>query len=248
MKACANLGTMFADLPMDERFGAARSAGFQGVEIPFPYDHPVPTILDRLAQNDLSFVMLTCPPPNYTGAERGFAAVPGQEARFRTDFKRTCRYAKALGCQHIHVMAGAVRGPDARACFLANLRWALAEAPQQSLTIEPMCQEDVPGYYLNDIGKAADIVREIGNPQLGLQFDVHHVHQIHGDVAAQWAAVADLVTHIQLSQSPMRAAPDQRGDVDIAGFLKVVKSSGYRGWISGEYLAAPTDKGHLFWV
>lgn len=248
MKACANLSTMFADIPFDERFGAARSAGFQGVEIPFPYDQAVPQMLDRLGQNDLKFVMLTCPPPNYTGSERGFAAMPGQEDRFRRDFKRTIRYAKALGVQHVHVMSGAVRGPEARVALIANLRWALEEAPQQSLTIEPMCHEDVPGYYLNDMAKAAGIVSEIDDPRLGLQFDVHHVQQIHGDVLAQWAAVAPQVTHIQLAQSPMRAAPDKPGEVDIKAFLKAVKASGYRGWISGEYMADPRDKGHLFWL
>lgn len=248
MKACANLGTMFADLPMDERFGAARIAGFQGIEISFPYDHAVPGLLARLAQNDLKFVMLTCPPPNYTGAERGFAAMPGQEDRFRRDFKRTLRYAKALGVVHLHVMAGAVRGPEAREILIANLRWALTEAPGQSLTIEPMCHEDVPGYYLNDAMKAAEIVSEIGDPRLGLQFDVHHVHQMHGDVIAIWEAVAPQVTHIQLSQSPTRVAPDKPGDVDVKAFLKAVKSSSYRGWISGEYMADLNDTGHLFWV
>jgi hydroxypyruvate isomerase len=35
-KACANLTLLFAELPMTERFGAARSAGFDTVEILFP--------------------------------------------------------------------------------------------------------------------------------------------------------------------------------------------------------------------
>ena len=64
MKLCANLSTMFAELPFIERFGAARSAGFEGVEIPFPYDVAVPDILDMLARNALDIVMIACPPPN----------------------------------------------------------------------------------------------------------------------------------------------------------------------------------------
>lgn len=248
MKACANLSTLFNDLPFDERFAAARITGFQFVEIPFPYDHAVPDILARLGQNDLKMIMITCPPPNYTGAERGFAAVPGLEERFRRDFTRTMRYAKALGVRHVHVMAGAVKGPEAREVFVANLRWALNHAPDQSLTIEPMCQEEVPGYYLNNALKAAEIVTEIGSDHLGLQFDVHHIQQMHGDVIAVWDQVGPQVTHIQLAQSPHRASPDQDGDVDVREFLKAVKSSNYKGWISGEYMAGMKDDAHLFWV
>ena len=105
MKVCANVNVMFADLPFMERFAVAKAAGFDGIEIPFPYDHPVPEILAALALHDLKMVMIACPPPNYTGADRGFAALPGAENRFRRDFKRTIRYAKALGTEHVHVMS-----------------------------------------------------------------------------------------------------------------------------------------------
>ena len=248
MKACANVNVMFADLPFLERFGAARSAGFSGVEVPFPYDHPVPDILGMLGRNDLSLVMITCPPPNYTGAERGFAAIPGAEARFRRDFKRTLRYAKALGVQHVHIMSGVVRGPEARETFVANLRWALEEAPGQSLTIEPMCQDDVPGYYLNNVMKAFNIVAEINSSCLGLQFDTHHVQRIHEDVLGTWADVAGRVRHVQLAQSPSRVSPEHGGEIDIPAFLAALKAAHYKGWVAGEYIAGPEDRAHLFWL
>ena len=34
---CANLSMLFTELPLLERFGVARAAGFEGVEILFPY-------------------------------------------------------------------------------------------------------------------------------------------------------------------------------------------------------------------
>ena len=75
----------------------------------FPYDVAVPDMLDMLARNDLPLALINCPPPNYTGGARGFAAVVG--SRFQQDFKRALRYAKALGAQHLHIMAGVPRGP-----------------------------------------------------------------------------------------------------------------------------------------
>lgn len=231
-----------------ERFGAARSAGFEAVEVLFPYNHPVPDMLDMLGRNELSLIMMTCPPPNYTGGDRGFAAMPGREKRFQQDFRRTLRYARALGARHIHIMAGTGKGPDALATFLENLRWAADFAETQSLTIEPMSSETVPGYFLNDCIQAIEIIKEVGAPNLGLQFDTCHVQQIHGDVGAIWTKVKDHVTHVQLAQSPGRQSPDASGEIDLKGFVKQIVKDGYKGWIAGEYVPDGITENSLNWA
>lgn len=55
-KYCANLSMLFTEFPFLERFGAARSAGFKAVEVMFPYDHPVPDMLDMLGRDRKSVV------------------------------------------------------------------------------------------------------------------------------------------------------------------------------------------------
>lgn len=247
-KFCANISTLFSEFPFLERFGAARSAGFDAVEVAFPYDHAVPDMLDMLGRNELSLAMITCPPPNYTGGERGFAAVPGQSARFQQDFRRTQRYAKALGATHIHVMAGVSNGPVALDAFLGNLRWATEHAAHQSLTIEPMSESAVPGYFLNDCIQAVEIIKEVGAPNLGLQFDTCHVQQIHGGVAEIWPMVKDYVTHVQIAQSPGRKSPDQAGLIDLQAFVKCIVKEGYKGWIAGEYVPDGMTRNQLAWV
>ena len=248
MKSSANVDLMFTDLPFLDRLDAARAAGFAGVEVPSPYDVLAPELMRALALADLKLVLIACPPPNYAGTARGFAAIPGGEARFRTDFKRTLRYARALGVVHINIMAGAARGPDAREVLIANLRWALAEAPGQSLLIEPRCPQDAPDQYLNSVRKAYDIASDIDSPDLGILFDVHHVHEITQDVGAAWDQFGDRVSHVQIAQSPARKAPDEAGDVDIAAFLSALRTSGYKGWVGGDYPSDSRRESHLFWV
>ena len=63
----ANLSWLFPELPFMERFRAAKEAGFDAVEVLFPYDHPTQDIRDQLVWNDLAFVLMNCPPPNATG-------------------------------------------------------------------------------------------------------------------------------------------------------------------------------------
>ena len=54
MKLCANLTVIFTELPLKERFAAAKLAGFSGVEVLFPYDDPVPEIVDQILVDEKS--------------------------------------------------------------------------------------------------------------------------------------------------------------------------------------------------
>jgi hydroxypyruvate isomerase len=247
MKVAANLTLLFNELPMMERFAAAKLAGFSGVEILFPYDEPVPEMVDQLSRQGLKMALLNCPPPNYTGGVRGFAAVPGGAARFQQDFKRALRYAKALGAQHIHIMAGVAEGDEARATFIDNLTWAAETAPKQSLTIEPLNQGDMPGYFLSDFYLARDVINAVGAQNLGLQFDTYHAGIIHGDVMQVWADVKALVTHIQLGQTPNRTEPS-KSEINFPTFFSQVKADGYDGWLSAEYHPSQPTVSTLGWM
>ncbi|MBI1417633.1 MAG: TIM barrel protein [Limimaricola sp.] len=244
---CANLTMLFTERPLLERFAAARAAGFDTVEILFPYDDVASDILDRLAQNELTLALINCPPPNYTGGARGFAAVPGGEERFRHDFRRAARYAKALGARHLHVMAGAAESVAARDTFIANLRWAASHAPHQSLTIEPINRVDMPGYFLSDYDLACDVLDAVAAPNLHLQFDTYHAHRITGDVLATWARVAPRVAHVQIGGFPGRNEP-VGGEIDHPAFFAALRAAGYRGWVSGEYTPAGRTEDGLHWL
>ena len=239
---CANLSLLFTELPFLERFGAARAAGFEAVEVLFPYDDPAPQILDRLDAARLPLVLINCPPPNYSGGPRGFAAVPGGEGRFRTDFRRAARYAATLGAKHLHVMAGVADGPEARAVFARNLAWAAEAAPGLSLTIEPINHHDMPGYFLSEYDLAIEVLEEVAAPNLRLQFDAYHAHRITGDVLATWARVREHVVHVQV------AAYEGRHEPDDPAFLRRLDADGYQGWVSGEYVPRGRTEDGLGWM
>jgi len=245
MKPCANLTLLFNELPVMQRFGAAKEAGFDFVEILFPYDVPVQDVVRELTIHDLKMVLINCPPPNYTGGAPGWAAVPG--SRFQSDFKRALRYAQALKATHLHIMAGEAEGADARACFVENLRWAADQAPDQSLTIEPLNPDDKPGYFLNDFGLAMEIVAAVDRPNVRIQYDTYHAQKIHGDAAKVWDDVKTHSVHVQVGQTPKRGEPD-KGQIDFPALFATMKSDGYAGWISGEYIPAKRTEDGLGWL
>lgn len=243
----ANLSWLFPELPFMERFRAARAAGFDAVEVLFPYDHPTQEIRDALVWNDLTFVLMNCPPPNATGGPQGFAAIPGLQDRFRRDFERTLRFAQVLRPRHIHIMAGAADGPEAEAAFIENLRWAAARAPRQSLTIEPINRHDMPGYFLSDYATAARVLDAVAVPHLALQFDAYHAHRITGDVLGTWSAHGHRAVHVQIAGFPGRHEP-LGGEIDYPAFLTRLDAEGYRGWVSAEYAPSGTTAEGLGWM
>ncbi|MDP5085071.1 MAG: TIM barrel protein [Yoonia sp.] len=246
-KFCANLTWLFTELPFLERFEAAKEAGFDGVEVLFPYDVNAQDIVNARARHDLQMVLINCPPPNYTGGAQGFAAVPGVEERFQKDFMRALRYAQTLGAKHLHIMSGVAEGALAKETFIRNLRWAAAQAPKQSLTIEPINNETMPGYFLNDFDLGREIVMMIGAPNLRLQFDAFHAAKITGDVWGTWEAVRDITAHVQVAQMPDRGEPDQ-GEIDYPAFFAALDAQGYAGWVSGEYKPRKTTGDGLGWI
>lgn len=246
-KFAANLSMMFKEHPFIERFGAAKDAGFDAVEVLFPYDEPGHEIAAELSRHRLSLVLINTPPPNWTGGDRGFAAIPGLEERFRFDFKRALRYANALQSNIIHVMAGAADGADARATFVENLAWAADYAPKQQLTIEPINTGDMPGYFLNDFEQAAEILDAVAAPNLALQFDAYHAHKITGDVTKTWNAMRDRVVHVQVADPEGRHEPSCR-TVDYPAFFAQLDAEGYDGVVSGEYTPAGQTEDGLDWM
>ncbi len=248
MKAAANLSHLWPELPYLDRFDAAADAGFKGVEVLFPYDIPAKETKRALMRGGLEMILINAPPPNYTGGARGFAAVTGDEARFAHDMRRAGRYAQALRVPMLHVMSGVAEGNAAKATMIANLKDATQSAHEGlMLTLEPLCPQSQPEYFLNDYALAAEIIAAVDAPNLRLQFDSYHAQMIHGDAVEVFQKYRDLIVHVQIGDTHARGAPGS-GDGDFAALFTEMRASGYRGWVSGEYTPGPSTKDTLGWM
>src|SRR5580704_14456958 len=165
-RLAANLGHLFTERPLIERFGAAAAAGFAAVELQFPYDiapSAVQAELKRLGLTQLGVNTPQCP-------EFGLAALPGRERDWDAAFKRALDYVVAIGGRAIHCMTGVVppeQRPAAETVFIKNLERAAAEAAKANITllIEPINPRDRPGYFLSRVEHAADIIGKVGAPK-----------------------------------------------------------------------------------
>src|SRR5690349_8017098 len=151
-RLAANISMLFPELPFLDRYEAAAKAGFMAVETLFPYEFDPADIKARLDRNGLTQVLINTPPGDWNAGERGIGALPGREADFEKTFDTALRYATALQCDKIHVMAGLLpKGADRARCrdvFVANLLKAAAKARGEGVTllVEPLNTRDFPGY------------------------------------------------------------------------------------------------------
>src|SRR6056297_1272348 len=187
MRPAANLSYLFGERPLAERIRAARTAGFDAVELLFPYGEDLGALGAALEETGAEMLLVNTPPGDWDAGERGHAALKGEETRFRRGFARALEAAEALGASRIHVLAGRTEGPAAEDTFRANLAWASAMAPGLTLTIEPLNPADQPGYFLARFEQAARILDDLALPGVALQFDAYHAWHIeHGDVCGAW--------------------------------------------------------------
>ena len=95
----ANLTMLFTEVPSLDRPGLASQAGFDGVEILFPYDHPAKDWQTALGAMPLA--LINTYPGDWAAGDRGHAAVPGLESRFRDGFLRAADLATRLGAARL---------------------------------------------------------------------------------------------------------------------------------------------------
>ena len=68
----------------------------------------------------------------------------------------------------------------------------------------------------------------MGEPNLGLQFDLYHRQIEDGDVAVAMKEYAGLTRHYQIANPPDRGEPDE-GDLNYRWLLQQIDASGYTG-------------------
>jgi 2-dehydrotetronate isomerase len=234
----ANLTMMFTEWPFLDRFAAAAQAGFEAVEFLFPYDHAPEEIAARLTRNSLVLVNFNMPPGDWAAGERGLAALAGRQAEFRHGVERALSYARATGAPRIHAMAGLVSPQDAAAASLYadNLRHAAGRLAGAGidLLIEPLNRRDMPGYFLDDFGRAAAFIAEIGLPNLKMQFDIYHRQILHGDVARGLRDMMPVIGHVQIASVPGRHEPDSE-ELNFAFVCEELDRLGFAGHVGCEY-------------
>lgn len=249
MRFSANLGFLWTDLTLPDAIRAAHAAGFAAVECHWPYDTPAEEVAKALHETGLPMLGLNTRRGDVAGGENGLSALPGREAEARAAIDEALAYGAAIGAGAVHVMAGFAQGAEARASFVANLRYACdaAEAQGMTILIEPLNRYDALGYFLSTTEKARGIIAEVDHPRLKLMFDCYHVQLMEGDLSHRLTDLLPLIGHIQFAGVPARGRPDV-GEVNYAFVFDHIAALGWATPLGAEYKPGGPTAETLGWM
>ncbi len=249
----ANISTLFREVSLIERIGLASSAGFDAIEIQFPYDQDPEVLRAELERQKLPLVLMNFPVGDLLAGGEGLAAVPGREAEFEQALSEARKFAEVLRPAAMNLLSGR---PDPRhdpaqcqAVFESSLRKACTltrELGIQLLT-EPVNTIDQPDFFLSTERQTLDLIDAMPDIDLRMQYDLYHMQMMGSDLLSSLPRVIDQVGHIQFSDLPGRTEPGP-GCIDFENVFRLIDSLGYQGYVGAEYFPTVTTSASLDWL
>jgi hydroxypyruvate isomerase len=254
----ANLSILFTELPLLERFDAAAAAGFDSVELWWPFDGPEPTdaevtrLVAAVRNAGVQVVGLNLDAGDMSGGERGLVCRASQADRFRRNVPVAVALADSLGCHLLNALYGNIDPDSSDELAVENLGYAAAEADKVDarIMLEALNSYDCPRYPLLSTRDSLEVIERVHAAtgyRLGLLYDVYHMHRMQEDVTAVVSRHLADIAHVQVADDPGRHEPGT-GAVDFSGLFDALKRGGYAGRVGLEYKPAHDTVGGLGWL
>jgi hydroxypyruvate isomerase len=253
----ANCSVLFTEWPLLERPAAARDAGFDAIELWWPWpDQPVPPdaavdgFVTRVRDAGLQLVGLNFFAGDLAGADCGVLSLPGRAGEFRDNVQVVVGIGEQLGVPAFNALYG-VRLDDVAAqeqdeLALENLRFA-AEAVAGiggTVLVEPV--SGPKPYPLRTAIDVVSVLDRLDAPNVGFLCDLYHLANNGDDLDAVLADYADRIAHVQIADWPGRHEPGS-GTLDLDRYLDTIAAGGYSGYVALEYLPSAGTLNSLTW-
>ncbi|GIH81233.1 hydroxypyruvate isomerase family protein [Planobispora longispora] len=259
MKFDVNLSILFTELPLLERPAAAAKAGFDAVELWWPFDGPRPAGREidalRRAIEDAGVRLagLNFDAGDMAAGERGLLSRPGSSARFRANVEVAVGLAGELGCRTLNALYGN-RAPELSAgaqrdLALSNLSLAARAAAGIGATVvvEALNSHENPDYPITSSAAAFEVIDQVGEDNVALLADLYHLHRMGEDVLALVDASAHRFGHVQIADDPGRGRPGS-GRMPYGQIFERLEAAGYRGHVGLEYRPAGPSEESFGWI
>lgn len=252
-KFSTSISFMFRELPLLDRFAAAKAAGFEGVEIQVLGEGNPGQMAAAARAAGIPIVLINVDLGDYLQGGPGLSGVPGQEATFRAAVNQAFAAALRLGAEFVHL--GPSRIPDGVArercveTYVANAHMVLklAQGAPFQLLLEPMNPVDAPTGLFTDMEEAADMLRAAFGGRIGLLFDLYHLTMAGSDPIVAASRHRDLIGHVQFSDAPGRHEPGT-GTIDFPACFAALEAAGYSGPFGAEYFPSRATVETFGWL
>jgi hydroxypyruvate isomerase len=245
-----NCSILFTELPLLQRASAAKAAGFGGVEFWWPWQAMAPSdaeadaFVGSVKDAGVELVSLNFHTGEMAAGERGIVSHPARVSAFRENVVAAVEIAARTGCGRLNAPYG-LRVPgvpvaEQDAVAAGNLAFAAEAAGKAGATVlvESINSVDIPGFPVDTSGKALEVIKRAGAPNVGYLADLYHLAKMGEDVSDVLSRHRDAIAHVQVADPPGRGAPGT-GTLDFEPLFRQLTDQGYDGWVGLEYV--PTD-------
>jgi hydroxypyruvate isomerase len=253
-----NCSILFTELPLAQRPGAARDAGFAGVEFWWPWPSMAPTdkeadaFVRAVGDAGVDLISLNFHSGNMAAGERGIVSQPARTPQFRENVAAAVALAGSTGCRLLNAPYGLrVPGTDPAeqdAVAVDNLTFAATAAAKvgAAVLVEMINSVDIPGFPLNTSDRAVAVIEKTGALNIGFLADLYHLAKMGEDVADVLSRHQGVIRHVQLADPPGRGEPGT-GTLEVEPLLSQLAAQGYTGWVGLEYRPSdPADSATSF--
>lgn len=253
LKFSANISWLYREWPFLDRPEKAAQDGFAGVECLFPYEFEPEALASALKRSDLPLVLLNAPAGSWNLGDRGLAGLPQRYVEFAESLQTALRYARALDCPKVHVMAGnhdpSIGIVQQNDCLVERLQLACDQASAMNVTIliEPLNTFDMPDYLIPDLTSALLIHERVNRSNLKIQLDLYHQQMTGGDLTRTLLALGPNLGHVQCAGVPGRHEPDS-GEVNYSYIFQQLTKLNHRVWVGAEYTPMNKTRDCLGWL
>lgn len=254
----ANVSLLFTERPFLDRFRAAADAGFDRVEVWWPFSTPTPTaddlasLVGAIRDADVSLTGLNFWAGDMAAGDRGVASIPDRSDELVRNIPSVLSIAEQTGCRSFNLLYGKGAATSATRRAAARAIGAAADAVDAiggTVLIEPLAASLNSGYILHTVDDAITLIDgELDSrPHVKVLFDTFHLGMNGVDIVEEFRAHHDRVGHVQFADAPGRGEPGT-GGLPFDLFMTSVREVGYVGSIAAEYVPTGDTLESLGWA
>ncbi len=215
-----------------------KSTGFDGVEIPiFGGDEAhYQKLRKKLDELELKSSTVTVATPEASAISSDSAIRRAAAERLKTIVRHSAILGADILCGPFHQALGVFSGAgptEEEFKRAVDVHREVADEAQRHgvcLAIEFLNRFEC--YFLNTTAAAAAYVRRVGHPNLKTMFDSFHANIEEENLPRAFSENVTEIAHVHVSNND-RGVPG-RGHIDFPALFRVIKSSGYGGWLTIE--------------
>jgi D-psicose/D-tagatose/L-ribulose 3-epimerase len=215
-----------------------KSTGFDGVEIPiFGGDEAhYQKLRKKLDELELKSSTVTIATPEASAISSDTEIRRAAAERLKTIVRHSAILGADILCGPFHQALGVFSGAgptEEEFKRAVDVHREVADEAQRHdvcLAIEFLNRFEC--YFLNTTAAAAAYVRRVGHPNLKTMFDSFHANIEEENLPKAFSENVAEIAHVHVSNND-RGVPG-RGHIDFPALFRVIKSSGYGGWLTIE--------------